>query len=293
MNKRIWMFPVLLLAACAAAKDVDQRLDADPDGDVTVFNMAGSVEIEGWSRNSVEVSGSIGDDVEELVFERDGDEVNIRVKVPKRSRGRKDLSADLTIKVPKNSSLEVATVSADIDITGVHGEQELQAVSGDIDTEAYAGDIEIESVSGDIDVNGDGSDMSAELVSVSGDISADSLTGTVEAETVSGDLAIVDGSFDRIEMETVNGDITLRAELRRGGRLSGETVNGDVDIDFKGDVSAKFDIETFNGKIDNCFGPKPQRTSRYAPGWELSFTEGNGNGRVSLATLNGRIRFCN
>lgn len=293
MNNRIWMLPALLLAMSATAKDIDKRLGADPEGEVTVFNMAGSVEIEGWSRNSVEVTGSLGDDVEELVFERDGDEVTIRVKVPSRSRGRRDLSADLTIKVPRKSSLEVATVSADIDISGVYGEQELQAVSGDIDTEAYTGDIDIESVSGDIDVDGDGTDMDAELVSVSGDISIDSLTGTIEAETVSGDLAIVDGSFDRVEMETVNGDITLRAELRRGGRLSGETVNGDIDIRFKGNVSAEFDIETFNGKIDNCFGPKPQRTSRYAPGWELSFTHGGNSGRVSLATLNGGIRFCN
>ncbi len=294
MNKRIWMLtlPGLLLATGATAEDIDQRLTADPDGEVTVFNMAGSVEIEGWSRNAVEVTGSLGDDVEELVFERDGDEVNIRVKVPKRSSGRKDLSADLAIKVPKKSSLEVATVSADIDISGVRGEQELQAVSGDIETEAYKESIEIESVSGDIGVTGDGSDVDAELASVSGDISIGKLTGAVEAETVSGDLAVVDGSFDRIEMETVNGDITLRAELRRGGRLSAETVNGGIDIGFEGDVSADFDVETFNGKIDNCFGPKPERTSRYAPGWELSFTEGGGNGRVSLATLNGGVRFC-
>ena len=292
MNKRIWILPGILLATAATAEQVDQQLDADPEGQVSVFNLAGSVEIEGWSRNSVEVTGTIGDDVEELIFERDGRDVEIRVKVPKRSHGRKDLNSDLTIKVPKNSSLEVATVSADIDISGVYGEQELQAVSGDIETESFSSDIEIESVSGDIDVDGDGTDIMAEIVSVSGDIAGNRLTGEVEAECVSGDVTFDNGSFDDVEVETVNGDITLRAELRRGGALYAETVNGGIDIGFSGDVSADFDVETFNGKIDNCFGPRPERTSKYTPGWELSFTEGDGAGRVSLATLNGRVRIC-
>ena len=40
------------------------------------------------------------------------------------------------------------------------------------------------------------------------------------------------------------------------------------------------DVDTFNGRIRNCFGPKAERTSRYAPGWGLSFAEGDGDGRV-------------
>jgi hypothetical protein len=71
-----------------------------------------------------------------------------------------------------------------------------------------------------------------------------------------------------------------------------ETVNGSVDILFDGDVSARFDIETFNGDIENCFGPKSERTSKYAPGRELKFTEGGGNGRVVIRTLNGDLTLC-
>ena len=57
-------------------------------------------------------------------------------------------------------------------------------------------------------------------------------------------------------------------------------------------MSARFDIETFNGSIDNCFGPEPVRTSRYTPGRELRFTEGDGNARVAIKTLNGGLRLC-
>ena len=57
-------------------------------------------------------------------------------------------------------------------------------------------------------------------------------------------------------------------------------------------MSARFDIETFNGNIRNCFGPDSVRTSKYAPGRELKFTEGGGSGRVTINTLNGNLRLC-
>ena len=119
------------------------------------------------------------------------------------------------------------------------------------------------------------------------------VSGSVAAEAVSGEVTVMDGSFERATLNTVNGEITFHAELRSGGKLGIETVNGDVDIQFAGGVSARFDIETFNGDIDNCFGPKAERTSKYAPGYELNFSEGDGDGRVTINTLNGDIEICN
>lgn len=284
---------MLIVAAPAhAARDVSESLDAAADGRVSISNTSGSIKVQGWSRNQVEVTGTIGDEVEELIFERSGDSVRIKVKIPD-SKGRyRDASADLTIRVPEQSSIDVATISADIGVQGVLGEQDLQAISGDVTAESFGSDIDVETVSGDIEVQGDGKDARTDLQSVSGDISAAKLAGDVDAESVSGDVGIVGSTIERGDFETVNGDITFRASLERGGRLDIETVNGGVDVEFAGDVSARFDIETFNGRIRNCFGPKAERTSKYAPGWELSFTEGSGDGRVAIATLNGGVNLC-
>ncbi len=292
MKKVTLVFIGCLLFSVANGKDLNQSLAADPDGRVTIFNMAGSVNVEGWSRKDVEVTGSLGDDVEEFVFVRDGDEIEIKVKVPEKQKGRIDITSELTIHVPKGSSIEIATISAEIEVEGVQGEQELQSVSGDIETQSFAAELVAESVSGDIDVQGDGKSADAELVSVSGDITAENLAGSVAAESVSGGVVIAGGSFDRARVETVNGEIVYRSALRKGGKLSVETINGSVNIDFVGDVSARFDIETFNGDIENCFGPEAQRTSRYTPGLELSFTEGAGEGRVAISTLNGDLTIC-
>jgi len=280
----------LILATPIMAEEVDKTLDAASDGLVNVSNIAGSVTVNGWSRNEVEVTGTLGRNVEELVFERNKDKIIIKVKVPK--KGGRGIDSDLTISVPEDSSIDIGTVSADIDVTDVNGVQRLHTVSGDVTTESAAGDVSAESVSGDVEIEGDKSDNETSAGTVSGDVTVFRASGIVRAESVSGDVVVDEGSFSRASLNTVNGEIIFRAEFRNDGRFSAETVNGDIDVEFEGDVSARIEIDTFNGRISNCFGPKAERTSKYTPGWELSFTEGDGDGRVDMSTLNGDLSMC-
>ena len=282
---------MFVAAAAAADTEVDRTLDAEPDGIVEISNVAGMIEVRGWSRDQVQVKGTLGDDVEELIFERDDDYVLIKVKVPRR-HGR-DIDSDLYINIPEGSSIEVSGVSADIDIDDVLGDQSLQTVSGDIDTRSTAADLEAASVSGDVTVGGTGQDGETEAGTVSGDVTLTNLSGEVEVGSVSGDIVVSGGEFDSVEMETVNGDIEFGGALREDGELGIESINGTVDVTFSTELSARVDIETFNGSIKNCFGPKPQRTSKYSPGLELSFTAGDGDGYVAIETLNGTVRICN
>jgi DUF4097 and DUF4098 domain-containing protein YvlB len=274
-----------------ADEKVNQTIDASSNGFVEIFNTAGSIEVTGWSKNSIEITGSLGDSVEELIVERDGNQVLIRVEVPNRHWG--DIDADLTIKIPENSSLEVSGVSTDIDVEDVFGEQSLGTVSGDIDTRGVADDVEAESVSGDVEIQGNGNG-SVDGATVSGDVVVKGMSGSVDVESVSGDIDVIGGSYEDAHFETVNGDQTFHAELKSGGDLSMESVNGTVDVKFSVPItSARFDIETFNGSIRNCFGPKPERTSKYSPGLELSFTIGDGDSTVEIETLNGSVNVCN
>jgi len=290
MKKLIAIVLGILLAAPATAEEVNRTLDAASNGRVHISNIAGEVTVNGWSRDQVEVTGELGRNVEELIFERDGNKVIIKVKVPK--NGGRGIDSDLHIQVPQGSSLDVSTVSADIDVKKVRGEQMLETVSGDVDTEGGESDVSAEAVSGDVTVNGQNKEANTRANTVSGDVILVRVAGVADAQSVSGDVTVTEGSFDRVDMNTVNGDILFRAGLRDGGKLVTETVNGSVDIEFDGAVSGRFDIDTFNGDIDNCFGPKPERTSKYTPGLELSFQEGDGDARVKVSTLNGDVSIC-
>lgn len=285
------VFGLSLISTLALADtDVNETLDAAEDGEVVISNVSGSVEVQGWSRSQVEVTGTLGSGVEELIFERDDDEILIKVKLPRNSS--RNGASDLVINVPEASSLSIDTVSADIDVSDVRGEQDLNSVSGDITTGIYGAELDAETVSGDLEVSGDNQVTNVSLQTVSGDIDTENLAGEFRAESVNGDISAINGSFTRVRSETVNGNIILHARLLDGGRMDVETINGKVDVDFGGDVSAEIDIETFNGSIRNCFGPESVRTSKYAPGRELDFTEGSGSGRVRINTLNGSVRLC-
>ena len=293
MKKLILVSAGLLLAASVNAEDINETLDAAAYGTVEIYNTSGSVTVEGWSRNAVEVTGTLGEEVDEFIFERKGDTVVVKVKpIQGKSSGRRSTSSYITVLAPQKSSIDVATISAGIDVEGIEGEQELQSVSGGISTTAFGADVEAETVSGSIDIVGSNMDSETELATVSGGISARDMAGTIDLESVNGKLEVGGGSFSDAALETVNGRIEFKSNLRDGGDLDIETVNGKVVVDFIGSLSAEVDVNTFNGRIKNCFGPKPERTSKYAPGWELSFTEGGGDGSVSIATLNGGVTLC-
>lgn len=291
MMKNLWVAVLACLVPFAAnAENVNRTVEADADVHVSISNVAGEIEVEGWNKKSVQVTGSLGSKVKELIVESDGDDVLIKVKLPHRSRG--DGDADLKIMMPEGGSLDVGTVSADITVEGVKGEQSLHTVSGDARTEYFGGELEAESVSGDVVVKGDSSEGEVRAATVSGDVVATGISGEVHAESVSGDVSIEDGTITRAGLETVNGNIHFEAAFVGDGKLVADTVNGSVRITFQNDISAQFSIETFNGSIRNCFGPDAERTSKYTPGWELEFTEGRGDARVIVSTLNGGVRIC-
>lgn len=290
MNKIVIATLASLIVAPVLAADVDKMIDAAADGRVDISNIAGSVTISGWSRNAVEVTGTLGRNVEELIFERNGDKIIIKVKVSQ--RGGRGIDSKLHINVPQNSSLDVGTVSADIDVEHVNGDQSLISVSGDVDTEHAGADIQVESFSGDIEIIGDGVEGEIETSTVSGKITLFRVAGIVSADSVSGDVIVDEGSFTRANLGSVSGNIVFQASLGEGGRLDIGTINGNVDVDFIGVVSARFEVETFNGGIRNCFGPKAKRESRFAPSLELEFTEGQGDGRVEISTMNGNVNIC-
>jgi hypothetical protein len=286
------MLPLLALAPAAlAGTPVNQRAPADPAGQVEISNTAGSVVVTGWDRGEVEVTGELGDGVERLEFARSGKLTRVKVVLPNRSSRVE--GTDLVVRVPAGSSVAVNTVSADVAARGLKGSQRLQSVSGDVETEAAAEDVECKTVSGNVRVQGSGQRGLLTVTTVSGDAAVTRVAGEVNGNTVSGNFTVTAGETSRSRLRSTSGDLGVRGRLAADARLDFESISGDVRLDLEGPVGAEFDVSSFNGDIRNCFGPKPVRTSEYAPGSELRFREGQGGARVRIKTLNGDISVCN
>jgi DUF4097 and DUF4098 domain-containing protein YvlB len=273
----------------AGAEEVSKTLAAEARGEVEIVNVAGTVEVSGWDRSEVRVDADLGSNVERLDFRSAGQRTSIKVVLPRGSGSAG--GSDLKIKVPQGSSVSINTVSAEQMIKGVRGSQRLQSVSGGIDTQFGPGDLEMKTVSGDIRAHGDGKGL-VRATTVSGDLEINKGGPELDLNTVSGDMTVTLDRLDRGRIKTTNGDLHLITALGNDARIDAEAINGDLDFTLRGEVNAEFDIETFNGDIDNCFGPKPSRSREYGPGNELRFSEGKGDGRVRVKTLNGAVMIC-
>src|SRR5687767_3604198 len=225
----------LPLAATAGGKSFERRIAADASGEVVISNVSGTVTVRGWDRNEVHVTGELDEDVQRVDVESAGSgRIIVKVVLP---RGHvDDGEANLDIQVPKNSTVEVSAVSADVSSRGVLGTQRLKSVSGD--ARAHMGDateIRGRTTSGDLEVR-------AKLVR----------DGRVDVEGVSGEMTLRVAAPDglALEIESFSGDILgcLASDVERvskygpGTRLNHRT----------GDGGARVRAKTLSGDVDIC-----------------------------------------
>ena len=283
---------LLATPAAQAVQNIDRSLPTGATPSVEISNVQGRVTVTAWDQQVVKVTGTIENDQTEFEFVGDQRHVVIKVRPESGKSHREHDEAILDIKVPAGASLDINTVSADIDVQGVRGEQRLQAISGGVTTVAYSEQLDIRTISGDAVVNGTGGKARIDVQSVSGGVTVRGVDGEVEAQSVSGNVELDLGTVTRLSLETVSGNLKASLTLASDARLDAESVSGHVDVRFAKPVNGEFEFETFSGNIENCFGPKAERKSKYAPGTELRFTQGSGGARVSVDTLSGTISIC-
>jgi len=287
-NTGILIAALLMVGVGWTAQPVNESLPINPDSEVGIEVLSGTVTIEAWGQNLVEVTGTLGDGVEDLEIEADEDGVYIEVEYDEQYHGRQDVDTNLTIRVPAGVALSVETVSASVSVTGLSGELEVETVSGAVDIASTPAELDVETVSGSIYVNR--APHEADISSVSGLIEVREAGGMLDAENVSGSITIHGGVIDGGDFETVSGDITCHAVPNPGSSLDMETMDGTITLTIDANLVASFDLTTFSGSIENQIGPEPKRTSKYTPGKELSFNTGTGGPDISLESFSGSIR---
>ncbi|MGQ0384044.1 MAG: DUF4097 family beta strand repeat-containing protein [Gammaproteobacteria bacterium] len=298
MRIRNALLTAAALAAIAppalAAQNILKRASVAPNATVDVWNVQGRVDVTAWDRNEVELTAVLESDKDTLEFEASQNEVRIKVRRPddhKRWHDDED-DANLTLRVPKGVRLNVGTVSADITVGGVRGEQGLDTVSGELRTQAFDEPVGVRAVSGDLTVSGQGGKAAVSTDNVSGTTIVTGIRGSFEGEAVSGDIDVTMAAADRLSAKTVSGDLRASAELASAGRANLGSISGEVSLTIKPPVNAEFDVDSFSGDIESCFGGKARSRSQYGPGKELRTTQGNGSARVYIKTLSGGISIC-
>ncbi len=276
-----------------AATPISQTRPLNLDGHVDIDNLKGRIEVRTWDRPEVKIEGRLGEGVEKLEISGGRDRLTVRVKYPN-ARGAGFLGGsdrgeptDLRLTVPVRASLDVDSVSAKVDVSGVAGrELSVDSVSGDVTIAAAPAQASVESVSGDLRLTLNSADVRVETVS--GDVLLSGrMNGEVAAETVSGNLQVnvLESSLRRLSAASVSGDIAITTGLAERGEITLESVSGDLDLRLPRNVSAEVSGESFSGSL-TAPGARIERP-RHGPGSSFRHRYGSGSGRVSMETFSG------
>lgn len=284
------------LAAHAVDQRVDERRSVAADAQIEVGNVRGRLDIQGWDRNEIEITGSLGEGVKGLIIEGDERRLSVRVDYPRNGGGGwfgwwgggQAGDSSLVIKLPSRASLEVESVSASVKVGAVQGERmSLSSVSGEIGMSGSPGRLEVSTVSGSQHLDSASADVRMETVS--GHIKFIGATPqSLGAESVSGDIELqLEATQGDVSAETVSGDVSLVAS-RVAGQIRVESMSGSVELRLPGTGSARLQASSFSGSIDSDAGEVERR--RYGPGASLTHVLGNGDADVSVETFSGRIK---
>jgi DUF4097 and DUF4098 domain-containing protein YvlB len=182
-----------------------------PDARVEVANVNGPIEVEAADGASVEVKAVINargaTDEEanaalkqvEISVEKGQNSVRLEAKYPK-ELGRRGVSIDYRIRLPKSVKITAGTVNGSITVTGVQSAVRAESTNGN--------------------VNGH------------------ELAGSVVASTTNGSLRIQMAQLgnDGVTLETTNGSIDLKLPGQAKASVSARCVNGGInvsDLDFE------------------------------------------------------------
>ena len=246
---------LLILSLCAlpvAARDtIDRQLEADPTSEVSISVTNGTIKIVGWDEPKVSVQGTRNGEAGEFSVDRDGRSIDIDDSAYDHDGPAAE--SNLTIQVPRGSSVDVDIISGRVEVQGINGEIEVGAVSGDVNVVADSPRISLESVSGDV--------------------------------TVSNAGALTRGSFT-----SVSGDVVVDGALAEGADLELESVSGDITLSVRGELNARIDVETGpGGAIRNGLSADKPEREHYSGSETLSLRLGPGSADVRASVVTGSV----
>ena len=295
MNPK-YLFVALLLAASAngrasAQVEIDKQQPAPARGEVHVENEFGSIEITGWDRDVVRVTGTLAAGAEGIELDSDEEGASIDVSIPEAwlyaSDSDTEFRSTLIVQVPQGSSVYVETLNATVTVRGVRGHVEIETVNGPVTLEGDPASVEISSMTGNVQVRARAAEM--EVESISGAVDLAGAVRRARVQTTSAAIDIRGESLEEVEVESVTGDVTVDGSFTAKGGVDIETHSGKVELRLPASVRAKFECETFSGKIDNAFGPQPVPEKRFHPQKELRFSTGPDSFTIQVQTFSGDI----
>jgi len=291
---------VIALGGCSpvagfeeATEDFHFSYPLQPGGQLSLRNTNGSVEITGWDRNSIDVSGTkYGPDQNRLKdikvnVNASGKDANITTDIP-RGDWHGSYGVRYRIHVPRNIALnQIETTNGSITAEDLSGGGHVKSTNGKLALARLTGDYRVETTNGAI-----------ELENCSGLQKADTTNGGVRGHLKEGAIEVnstngtVDITLDNpresrpIRLTTTNGSLNLALAEFHSNAVRVETTHGSVNLRLPENTDARLRAETNMASIHNSL---PLSSTEESSKHELRGQLGRGGPEIEASTNMGSI----
>jgi hypothetical protein len=285
MTRLLPLCVLLLVAAApvAAQRPIDERRAAAADGAIRIHNLAGSVRVTGWDRDTIAVTGTVREGAEPFALHVSGGNAKLGIW----PGSGEALPSQLEVRVPRRSRVWIKTESADVVVHDVTGGVDVSSVSGAVEVRGAPGELFVETMAGAIDVTVDTRVLRAR--SAGSDITVRGRVRDAEVLSVSGTVTVENKQVERGRFESVDGSVRYRGGIGRASSVEFITHSGDIDIALLRDVSARITVSSFQGAVESLLqgrlvqsGGKGNR--------QYALTLGDGGADLVIRTFKGRVR---
>lgn len=176
---------------------MSRMISVGPSPKIMVSSIGGDVSVVGWEGNEILVKA----DDDEIRLEQSGDEI------------RFSCDDDVSLRVPKASTLSIASISGDASIREISGDIRISSINGDLSMREV-GTVAIELVQADFSIRGARGNLYVK--NVGGDVSIRDVDGNVNLDSVANDLALR-GAHGDIKVN-VGEDVVVYLEPRAEGQ---------------------------------------------------------------------------
>jgi len=223
-----WLVPVALLLSALAPPATAQRLLVEsyertvplpPGGTFSISNVNGSVDIEGWDRNEVQVSArkmtsGSAESLQQVGVSLDAAPGSVSVATHYPEGSGVEVNVEFHVRVPARVRLaSVTTINGSVTVHDVSGEGSLATVNGNVLLARAAGLFSARATNGNVTL---------EMLS---------LDGGLGPLPVSAGAAARDSGSAAVSAQTVNGSVIVALPAGVGAELDARTSNGDFSSD--------------------------------------------------------------
>ena len=232
-----------------------------PEGMLTIDADYGSVRIESWTRDEVDIlvekrykghrDERARQTFEHLRVETSHKENEVGIRVDNQNEGAvwyllNSVSLEMRVQVPETFNLDVKTVDGKIIIGNMKGVVTAGAVDGNIKIASAEGDVNTSTIDGNTRIGNARANVTAEAVD--GMIEIDSVEGYVSAKTTDGNIKIKNARA-HVTASAVDGKIDISDA---DGDVNASTTDGNIWI---GNVRGMVTTKAVDGniKIENAY----------------------------------------